>query len=532
MYDSGPSFLPRSLHDYFIGITQRPHPSANQKGVVGNEDPVRAYVVAEARKLSGVSVAFYEEKATEPGERVIVLSRPGAARYAAANKPPVILQAHMDMVYNPVDMAFPLNVVVDGARADGVWIRAREKGDRNSTLGADDGIGVATALAILADPDLKDYPLECLFTVQEETDMGGAQNCDLSHLSGATLLNLDAEDLKVIIYGSAGGSESTFSMKAKRSTETAPYAFIKVSIFGLRGGHSGVDINKGRANAIKLLSQALVRLNKRIYKLGVDAPIRSYDLCLCDLKRGDVIKANAIPTKAEAVVAVAPEHLKSFILDFKDLCGTLKEQAQPVESGFSFEAVECELSTPLDRGSTDAVLCAIAQISTGVIAMKPELPGIVETSSNFFEVEIKDCDVTLGVSNRSSRDAALDALEAAQSAIAHIFDFTVKTGINRYPSWQPNEDSSVLNVAKRVYQRRYGQSDPTVIHAGLECGTLASRMAEMDRKLDCVSIGPTIENPHTPNESLQVASADRTQTVEQFYNCVSDIVKELFDPKG
>ncbi|MCP4603574.1 MAG: aminoacyl-histidine dipeptidase [Proteobacteria bacterium] len=204
MTHSDPTFLPESVYKHFLAITQRSHPSANQRDVTGNEDPVREYVNAQAQDIANVTVVHYEKDATEPGQRVIVLSRAGSGSHA--EKTPVILQAHMDMVYNPVDMEFPLDVIVHpNPPGEGKWIKAREKNDRPSTLGADDGIGVATALAILQDENLKDYPLECLFTVQEETNMGGAQNFNLSYLNGRQLLNLDAEDLDIIIYGAAGG---------------------------------------------------------------------------------------------------------------------------------------------------------------------------------------------------------------------------------------------------------------------------------------------------------------------------------------
>jgi dipeptidase D len=174
MSNSDTYFEPKTVHDYFMGITQRPHPSANQPGVTGNEDPIRQFVVEQAQLIPGVEVVFYKPDAVEAGERVVVLRRPGAGKYA--QQKPVILQAHLDMVYNPADMQFPLNVIPDPGQTEGQWIKARDQRNIDCTLGADDGIGVATALALLNDNNLKDFPVECLFTVQEETDMGGAKN--------------------------------------------------------------------------------------------------------------------------------------------------------------------------------------------------------------------------------------------------------------------------------------------------------------------------------------------------------------------
>jgi dipeptidase D len=551
MGNTDTSFEPKSVNDYFLGITRNPHPSANQKGVMGNEDPVRKYVVEQAQMIPGVEVVFYKQEATEPGERVIVLRRPGAGEYA--QKRPVILQAHLDMVYNPIDMQFPLNIILDTSHNDGKWIKAQDQTGRDSTLGADDGIGVATALAVLKDENLKDFPIECLFTVQEETDMGGAQNCDLNNLQGETLLNLDAEDLKVIIFGSAGGAETNYTGNITRFDLPEGYISIKVSVSGLTGGHSGVDINKGRLNAIKALNQVLTRLNKRINNLDFTGNIGSYDMYLYDFERTDIIKANAIPTGAKAIVAVPQDQSESFIEDFNKYCKALKEQYSPIEDNFTYEATKVNVdSKPLDNKSTDAVLCIISQIATGVISMIPDVPDVVETSSNLYNVEMKtivtaevktdletgaktetkverEC-VTIASSNRSSNDSALAALSAIQSNIGKVFNFDVVTGINSYVSWQPDKTSRVFNIASDVYNEYYkGDIKTTVIHAGLECGTLASRFkADKQVSLDCVSIGPTIKNPHTGNETLEIESENGDQTVKQFYDCVCEIVRRLY----
>jgi dipeptidase D len=523
------SFKPQILCDYFMGITQRSHPSANQPGITGNEDPVRKYVVEEAQQIPGVKVAFYQPDATEPGDRVIVLSRLGSGQYA--NKKPVILQAHMDMVFNPVDMEFPLNVIKDTSHTDGTWIKAKDKRQINCTLGADDGIGVATALAILKDDSLKDIPMECLFTVQEETDMGGAQNCKLKYLTGEILLNLDAEDLKTIIYGSAGGAETRYSKTLSRMNMPSGFQSIKVAAIGMRGGHSGVDINKGRMNAIKALAQALERLNKRINNLDVPGSIASYDMYLVDVKRTDIIKANAIPASAEAIVVVPNEQAESFINDINIYGKALGEQNLPVEGGFKLSAASVQnAAQPLDSKSTDAVLCILAEIPAGVIAMMPAVPDVVETSSNLYDIAIAGDKVTIQSSNRSSSDRALAALNTIQTSIGAVFNFDVITGIDSYPSWQPDENSPILNIARTVYSSYYRDNvKTTVIHAGLECGTLATRFTkEKGVKLDCVSIGPTIKNPHTGNETLQIESEIKEPTVNQFYECVAQIIKKLY----
>jgi dipeptidase D len=535
MNQSDTFFLPESVYNQFLAITQRPHPSANQKDVDGDEDPVREYVISQAQAIPNVKVVLYNKEASDPGKRVIVLRRPGSGIYA--NKLPVILQAHMDMVYNPVDMVFPLNVIVDPNRpGQGKWIKAMENSNpsRNSTLGADDGLGVATALALLADDKLKAYPLECLFTVQEETDMGGAQNFDLSYLTGRQLLNIDAEDLTVIIYGSAGGSSTQYQGDITRISTPQGYCTVQLSVTGLKGGHSGVDINKGRLNAIKVLAQALVRLDKRITALDVSGEgIGTYDLLLNNIKRFDVDKSNAIPAQALAVVVLPKEQADQFVLDFKAFCNALKTQNLPEENTFEPDAtiadVNNQVPDALDEKSTDNLLGLLQQIPHGVISMIPDVPGVVETSTNLYDVTINGNTVTIGSSNRSSRDTSLTDLNNVQANIGPIFQFNVTTGIESYPSWQPNPNSPLLKIAETVYSGMYGdRSDVTVIHAGLECGTISARYEEVGISMDCISIGPTIRDPHSPSESLQVQATDGTETVQEFYDAVTQILGKVF----
>jgi len=526
MSNSETSFKPDAVHDYFIEITKRPHPSANQGGVVGNEDPVREYVAAVAEQLH-VEVVFYEKEATKPGERVIVLRRPGSGQFA--DSPPIILQAHMDMVYNPVNMAFPLDAVLAADHTDGKWIKARDKQGKDCTLGADDGMGVATALAVLGDYDLRMYPIECLFTVQEETNMGGAQECDVKNLTGDKLLNLDAETLTQIIYGSAGGNETCWEGAVQRSVCPDGYTARKISITGLKGGHSGIDINKGRVNALKALGQTLVRLNSRMTHIDGNSGIGSYEFLVYDLKRNDVIKANAIPAEAEAVIALPQAQAEQFDKDFKAYCETLKAQNQPVEPGFTYAVEEAVSSAePLDENSVNLLLCMLQQIPTGVINMIPGNPGIVQASCNVYNVALTEGKLTMDVSNRSSSGEVLNAVNDLQVNIGKAFDFTVETGINSYPSWEPVK-TKILDVAEKVYKELYGTYEATVIHAGLECGVLADRFkAELGRDLEAVSIGPNIEDPHTPRESLQIQAASGKETVQQFYDAVSMIIKEAF----
>jgi dipeptidase D len=435
------------------------------------------------------------------------------------------------MVYNPVDMEFPLRVIADVNHQGGKYLKALDRNGKPSTLGADDGIGVATALALLGDAALREYPLECLFTVQEETDMGGARECALENLTGTTLLNLDAEDLTRIIFGSAGGAETKFSRVISRVALSFEQASFRLSLSGLRGGHSGIDINKGRVNAIKALCRILADLDCRLSRRDDSGDCAGYDLYLCDFRRADVHKANAIPAAAEALITLPAARTEAFKKDFASACESLKVRHGVVESGLSWsiDAAPC-LQNPLDASSTDALLCMISHIPSGVIAMIPGVPDVVETSSNLFNVGVDAHGLVLESSNRSSNEKALKALGQLQIEMGKIFNCTVETGMNGYPSWQPDVHSRVLKTATDVYRAKYGASAAaTVIHAGLECGTLAARfMSEKKNALDCISIGPDVRSPHTSGETLEIESKDGAQTVREFFECVQGIVHALF----
>ncbi len=526
-------FEPKTVNDYFMEITKRPHPSADQPNIPDgqNENPVREYVVEAAKEL-GISDYYYHPEATNPGERVVILRRPGSGNYKG--KSPIVLQAHMDMVFNPQKMRFPLQV--EFTNEDETWIKAKDANGKDSTLGADDGIGVATALAILADEDIKDYPLECLFTVEEETSMGGAQKFDVTEITGTRLLNLDAETLNIIYYGSAGGSATQFNGTILRKDCPSDYVYKEISISHLKGGHSGIAINKGRPNAIKLLDQALIRLNNRITELDVEGNgIGVYDFLLCDIQRTDVQKSNAIPAEASAIIALPGKVASDFEKDFNAYCETLKIQNLPEEDHFAFSCDTISptgaAQRPMDEKSTNTILCMLQQVPHGVFSMIPEYPTIVETSSNLYNITINGNYVTILSSNRSSNFTSAQALSVIQTSIGTAFNFSVETGIGSYVSWTGDEDSKMLQVAKDVYAEKYGKNgySATVVHAGLECGELASRFKnEKQVDLDAVSIGPTIVEPHTPKEELQVKSDDGRQTVQQFYDCVKEIIISLF----
>lgn len=499
-------------------ITKRSHPS-------GGEDPVRQYVVDTAQNIA--SVVFYEADTADPGERVIVLQRAGSGAYI--DQPYVTLQAHLDMVCYPDDDIFPLDVF--SYDDDGVtWIKAGDRGsvgnpNEGTTLGADDGIGVATILAILEDEELREYPIECLFTVQEESDMGGAQGFDPTLLQGRTYINLDAEDENIIIYGSAGGCDVHYenSSLTRDDGSLAGHTMLQVSISGLAGGHSGININNGRLNAIKVLTSTLMRLNQRVTNTGATRDIGAYDIRLVDMSRNETARMNSIPSSAVATIAIPQSTISDFQKDFETLCDAIRSSYQPVEKNFGSNVEETSTEEhALDPASTDAVLCLLHQIPHGVVKMIPTAPDIVETSTNLANVVLNGTDLTVTCSNRSSEQSTLKSLKSLQLETGRCFDCTVRFD-NDYPAWQPNDDSKVLAMARNVYEEQYGKDfNATVIHAGLECGYVVQKYLDAPVPMDCISIGPTIQDPHTGAERLESDSVARS------YQSVTTLIKRIF----
>ncbi len=510
-------------------LTKLYHPS-------GEEDRIREYVVERARRIEGVEVIFYEPDAKDPGKRVIVLRRKGSGNNA--NIPYVTLQAHMDMVCSPNMDIFPLHVFGYHDKEGVKWIKAGNEEsisqpEKGTTLGADDGIGVATILALLEDKKLKDYPIECLFTVQEETDLRGAADFDMNLLKGRMYINIDAENADTIIYGSAGGCNVQYEGNAIFSP--IPYGFItlELSISGLRGGHSGVNINSGRLNAIKVLTEILIRLNNRITKLDIEGEgIKSYDLRLISFQRDEDPISNKIPSCASAIIAIPSNNKVEFLRDFKAYCEALKVQSQP-EKNLDYggkevikEVIKKVIQRSLNEASTDALLCLLRQIPHGVIRMIPTIPNLVETSSNLANITIKpkegssvNVNVVIKVSNRSSDSDSMNTFIRLQERIGELYKYTVKTS-DFYPSWKPKSNSALLEKANGVYKEIYGNKfKATVVHAGLECSYIVQKYKN---EIDCISIGPTIVNLHTGGESLKAAS------VEKLYMTVTNLIQNLF----
>lgn len=476
---------PKSLWENFYSLTQIPRPS-------GKKEEISAFLANYGRSLG------LETIVDEIGN--VIIRKPASAGYE--NHPGVILQGHMDMVpQKNSDKVFdfekdPIEAYVED---NGEWVTAN-----GTTLGADNGIGVATAMAILADKNVVHPPLEAFFTVDEETGMYGAFALKGGLLQGKTLLNLDSESEGELYMGCAGGVDTTARFDYEPvETEEGDVA-LRVSIKGCKGGHSGCDINLQRANAIKLL-----------FRFLKDA-VANYEARLAYVEGGSL--RNAIPREASAVITIPADGLdemKQLVADYEDL---FIREFDGVEDNISFTAedVECP-KTELPEDTQDFLIHAITLCPHGVYRMIPEMPDIVETSNNLAMIGMENNRITVMCLTRSSVESRKEELrQIIQSAFALAGAETEFTG--SYPGWKPNLHSHILEVMKDVYQKEFGTTPRIItIHAGLECGIIGRNYPGMDM----ISFGPTIEHPHSPDERVNIA------TVQKFYHFLLATLKQL-----
>ena len=454
-----------------------------------HEEKIRKYVLDFAKKNN------LKTKTDKIGN--VVISK--QASPGMQTKPTVILQGHMDMVCEKnSDVKFdftkdPINLKLNGdiLTADG------------TTLGADNGIGLAISLAILEDKSLKHGPIEALFTIDEETGLTGAFAMESNMLSGKILLNLDSEDFGVITVGCAGGGDSQIRLPLKTQPISSNLETLIVKVSGLRGGHSGVDIHEQRGNAVKLLTRMLWRAKDSKFYIS-------------DLRGGD--KHNAIPREAYAVVAVDKSDKNKFVTTLKKEADKIKGEYKPIDPNFKLDVSNNEkIKTTLTNDSQNILLNLLHGLPHGVDKMSYDIPGLVETSTNLATVSIKEGKASVGLSTRSSIKSALQDFRDRIRATAELSGAKVEED-SPYPGWKPDLESKILALSKKIFKDMYGK-EPKVeaIHAGLECGIIGEKFPGMDM----ISIGPTIKYPHSPEEQVHVS------TVAKFYKFVLKILEEV-----
>ena len=429
----------------------------------------------------------------------LVVRVPGTAGREGA--PAVVLQGHLDMVGekdsdSPHDFdKDPIPVLREGG-----YLTAS-----GTTLGADNGIGLAAAMAVAEDPDAEHGPLELLMTVDEETGLTGAQGLEAGFVTGKTMLNLDSEEDGAVYVGCAGGVDTVIALPVERG-ERQGGAALTLKVAGLKGGHSGLDINAGRGNAIQVLGWFLDQL-----RAGAT------DFELCALSAGD--KHNALPREGQATLlldaadrSAADALLAAYRADLAAIYG----KTDPGVT-ITLTAGDLGCAAPLTRASRDALIDLIVAMPHGVLAMSQAVEGLVETSTNLAVARLGDEVCTFEQSSRSSVMPALGRAQAALMSVARLAGALAESR-GGYPGWQPDLDSAVLRKALAVHEELFGRA-PAVkaIHAGLECGIIGEKSGGMDM----LSIGPQIENPHSPSERIKI------DTVGRFYDLLKGLLAAL-----
>lgn len=468
MLDQIERLEPRILFRHFTSLLAIPRGS-------GHEGRAREYVMEWARAHG------FEARTDAVGN--VVVTVPASPGFQGARV--VVLQGHLDMVCEKnTDVAHDFEKDPIPAWVDGDLIRTR-----GTTLGADNGIGIAAALAASEDPECQHGPLDVLFTVDEETGLTGAFNLDPSLIRGRMLLNLDSEDEGVLYVGCAGGGDTTLVLPAAPVEVPAGSACLHVKVGGLQGGHSGLDIHKGRGNAIRILARAVAA------GVGLDGFLFG---CL---EGGN--KRNAIPREATGCVYLPAEKVEEFERRVAELAETIRAELGAADPGVNVTVSRDPGACPaMDEATSGRLLRLLLALPHGPLAMSQDIPGLVETSSNLAVLRRDSERVTVLCNSRSSVASALEAVRLGIAAAGELAGATAERS-GQYPGWRPNMASQLLAVTRRTWAEMTGR-DPevTAIHAGLECGVINERIPGMDS----ISFGPTIRGAHSPDEHVSISS--------------------------
>ncbi len=475
---------PRCVFDQFAKINTIPRPSKHEEKMI-------AYLV-DFGKSHG-----FETQVDATGN--VLIKKPATPGYE--DRKTVVLQSHMDMVCDKlVDIDFDFMNDAIQTYVDGEWLRAK-----GTTLGADDGIGDAIELAILDSTDIEHGPIECLFTVDEETGLTGAFGLQSGFMSGDMLINLDSEDEGQIFVSCAGGITTEARFHFTREAAPSGMFFLKASLKGLNGGHSGDDINKKRANAIKILSRFLYTVQEK------------YGLRLAQFKSGKL--HNAIPRDGVIVFCVPTDKKEEVRAAWNIFASEVEDEYHVTDTGmvFAMESADAEPVLPADVSCR--FIQAMQALDNGVFAMcqDEELSWLVETSSNVASVQPTDDGLAVVASQRSNVMSNLRNMANTVKALFQLAGAEVIQG-DGYPAWKMNPNSDLTKIVVETYRRLFGK-DPKVlgIHAGLECGLFSERYPNMDM----VSFGPTLRGVHTPDECLHIP------TVQMVWDHLLEILKNI-----
>ncbi|SEG16029.1 aminoacyl-histidine dipeptidase [Parabacteroides chinchillae] len=475
---------PEIVWKFFHQVTQVPRPSKKEgKMIQFLESFAKEYNIAIKKDAAGN----------------ILMSKP--ATPGMENRPTVILQSHMDMVCEKNNGTVhnfdkdPIETVVEGN-----WLHAN-----GTTLGADNGIGVAAELAILASNDIEHGPVECLFTVDEETGLTGAKAIEKGFMTGEILLNLDSEDEGEIFMGCAGGKDTQAVFHYHPQPTSPNMQYFRIDIKGLNGGHSGGEIHKGLGNANKILVRFLFLLKQK------------YPFVLCSIDGGNL--RNAIAREAHVVIGIRPEDKENVRIMLNHFTADIENELKHIDPKVQITMESADRpEVHIDNTTTEKLILALHACPHGVIGMSHDIEGLVETSTNLASVKMKEHNtIVIGTSQRSSIESCKIAVANQVASTFLLAGADVSHG-DGYPGWAPNPDSKILKVAQETYKRLFNKDAKIMaIHAGLECGLFLEKYPN----LDMISFGPTLREVHSPNERIQI------DTVGLWWNHLVELLKSI-----
>jgi dipeptidase D len=477
------SLEPQILWNHFADLNAVPRPSKK-------EERVRQFMVDFGNNLG------LETIVDKIGN--VIIKKPASA--GMENHKTVILQSHLDMVHQKnSDTTFDFDNQGIEMLVDGDWVKAN-----GTTLGADNGIGVAAIMAILSSNEISHPAVEAFFTIDEETGMTGAMQMDGSLFKGEILLNIDTEDDDELSIGCAGGIDTNTLVNYSEVAVNPNSKTIEISIRGLLGGHSGMDIDKGRGNANKWMARILWEISRKI-------PIQ-----LVSFDGGSL--RNAIPREATAMIAISSSNLAEFQTLFNEQISTLKEEYKSIEPAININSKETNAAeTAMSNSDFTKIINLLCSVQNGVFRMSPDIDGLVEASSSIARVIIKNGSFTSQSLQRSSVESTKSEVAMTIRCAFENMGCEVIQG-GEYPGWKPNPDSAILNVMENLYRKIFNE-EPKVkaCHAGLECGILGKHLPGVDM----ISFGPNIRAAHSPDEKVQISS------VQKFWKYYLETLKSI-----
>lgn len=474
---------PSSLWNHFSDLNAVPRPSKKEERVI-------QFMVDFGKKLN------LETKVDEVGN--VIITKPATKGFE--DRKTIVMQSHLDMVHQKnADTVFDFDKEGIKMLIDGDWVTAD-----GTTLGADNGLGVASIMAVLSSTNIPHPEIEALFTIDEETGMTGAMGLKGGLLNGEILLNLDTEDDDEIDIGCAGGIDITATRSYQEESTPVKTTAYKISVTGLQGGHSGMDIHKGLGNANKIMNRLLFN------------GFEQFGLRISEISGGSL--RNAIPRESFATVVIDDVHKDAFLFEIGELIEIIKKEFNTVDSGLTVDIKP--ISAPeriMDLGVQEGFIKSIYAALNGVYRMSPDIEDLVETSNNVAKVEVKQGQIRIDCLTRSSSETSKYDLANSLRSSFELAGFEVEYS-GSYPGWQPNINSEILDVLTSQYKNLF-KEEPRVVacHAGLECGILGQNYP----KMDMISFGPTIRGAHSPDEKVSISS------VQKFWKFLLHILENI-----